>query len=96
MARTVVPEVPSGAPLPAPAVARAPYPLAVDYLGAAALLLGGLPTRRMLVAWIGLAALAVIAALTLFSHGLPLVPIAGLLLILLGVVQVLERGPRPG
>ena len=68
-----------------------PHPLAVVPLLAAAILLGGLLTRRLLVAWIGFAALFAFGALSLFGIGGPLLPVAGLLLILLTLITIIQR-----
>ena len=67
---------------------RLPAPQAILGLLAAALLLGGLLKRKMLIAWIGLAVLSVFAVLFLFGVGGVLLPVVGLLLGLLTIIQL--------
>jgi hypothetical protein len=95
-ASTVVAEVPLGAAPAPPRVVYEPYPPAVVPLGAAVLLLGGLLTGRLVVAWVGLAFLGAFALLFLFNMGAGLVPVAGLLLLLLLVVNALAPPPTEG
>lgn len=64
-------------------------PVVVPLL-AAAMLLAGLLTRKLVIAWIGLAVLFLFSALFLFSIGAGLLPMAGLLLILLTIITVLQ------
>lgn len=96
--RTVVPaEIPiSGAAQNVPQVSRVeyvPFPPAVVPLLASAMLLMGLLTRKLLVAWIGLAVLGVFAGLFLFGNGGILLPAVGLLLILLIIISLSRRRP---
>lgn len=80
-------EIPSVA-----SVEYVPYPAAIVPLIAVALLLSGLTMRKqLLIAWIGLAILFAFSVLFLFSSGAALLPVAGLLLILLTIIQLFQR-----
>ena len=68
-----------------------PYPPAIIPLLAAVLLLAGLLGRNQLLAWIGLAILLVFSLLFLFSSGGILLPIAGLLLLLLPLINHMQK-----
>jgi hypothetical protein len=97
--RTVVRELPPGAPQAPPSIVHVPYLPAVIPLAAAALLLAGLLSRTLWLAWVGLAVLCVFGVLFVFSHGLLLLPVAGLLLLLLPLIHFLQReagGSRRG
>lgn len=64
------------------------YKPAVIYLAASALLLLGLVVKKLMpLAWIGIVFLIIWSVLFLFSSGAAFLPVAGILLILLGVVQ---------
>ena len=63
------------------------HPAGIVPLVAAALLLGGLLTRKLLIAWIGFAVLSLFSVLFLFGIGGGLLPVAGLLLICLAIVS---------
>jgi hypothetical protein len=93
-ARTIVPEI-SNTGFPAEVtrvnVEYVPYPAAVVPLVAAVLLVLGLLSQKLLVAWLGLAMLSAFAMLFLFSHGGPLLPVTGLLLIVLGIITIIRR-----
>jgi len=92
---TVVSEVPlSEATQEAPEVAsveHGPYPAAAVPLLAATVLLAGLLTRQMPLAWIGMMGLLVFSVLFLFSSGAMLLPVVGLLLILLSIITLPAR-----
>ncbi|MES4787630.1 MAG: hypothetical protein C4294_19555 [Nitrospiraceae bacterium] len=85
--RTIMPEVSQGAPQGTPQFIRVPYPPAIVPLVAATLLLSGFITRKLPIAWIGQTLLSLFAVLFLFSSGGQLLPTAGLLLILLTLLQ---------
>jgi len=68
-----------------------PHPAAVVPLLTAVMLLSGLLTRKLLLAWVGFAALFAFGALSLFGIGGPLFPVAGLLLILLTLITIIQR-----
>ena len=68
-----------------------PDPDALVPLLAATLLLSGLVTRKLLIAWIGLVVLSTFGALFLFGVGGILLPVAGLLLILLTIITIIPR-----
>jgi len=68
-----------------------PHPAAVVPLLATAILLGGLLTRKLLIAWIGFAILSTFSVLFLFSIGGGLLPMTGLLLILLTIITISRR-----
>ena len=64
------------------------YKPAAIYLAASALLLLGLVIKKlMLLAWIGIVFLTIWSVLFLFSSGAAFLPAAGILIILLAVVQ---------
>ena len=88
---TVVSEIPlseasEGISQPA-TIEYTPYPAAGFPLLGAALLIVGLLTHKLAVAWGGLAILITFSVLFLFSSGAALLPIVGLLLILLVIIQ---------
>jgi len=68
-----------------------PHPAAVVPLLATAILLGGLLTRKLLIAWIGFAILSTFSVLFLFSIGGGLLPMTGLLLVLLTIITISRR-----
>jgi hypothetical protein len=63
------------------------FPALVPFLAATALLLG-LLTRKKLMAWAGLTILIAFSLLFMFGIGGILLPVSGLLLILLIVIQI--------
>lgn len=91
----VVQEVPEGnmPPYGITTFESAPYPAAVIPLGAAIFLLGGLLTKKLWIAWIGLGVLLTFSILFLFSSGAAFLPIAGILLILIIIFQFSRKGP---
>jgi len=64
-----------------------PAPQALVAILAAGAILVGLLTRKMIIAWIGLLILFVFSILFLFGVGGGLLPVAGLLMILLAIIQ---------
>ena len=93
---TLVREVPYGQPLPPGAVVRMPYQPAVAPMLAAVLLIIGLLTKRLSIAWAGLALLFLFSGLAMFSWGLAFLPGAVLLLVLLLVIRATRRTPGRG
>lgn len=64
------------------------YKSAAGYLAASASLLLGLVTKKLMpLAWVGIVFLIIWSVLFLFSTGAAFLPAAGILLILLGLVQ---------
>jgi hypothetical protein len=82
---STVQEIPleSQEPPPPAVIESEPYPAAFIPFAATVILMFGLLTDRVIVAWAGWAALTVFSGLFLFSSGGVLLPIAGVLLILL-------------
>ena len=72
-------------------IVHVPYPPAFVPLVAAALLLAGLLGRKQMLAWIGLGILLLFSLLFLFGNGGILLPIAGLLLILLLLINFIQK-----
>lgn len=68
-----------------------PTPHAIIPLSAAATLIGGLLSRKLWLAWAGFGLLLFYSAVFLFSTGAGLLPVDGLLLILLTIIQVSGR-----
>lgn len=96
MPGTLVQEVPEGEAYQAEAWATLtfiPHPASSLPLLAASAILVGLVTRRLVIAWIGLLALFAFSALLLFSVGAPLLPVAGLILVLLLIIQRSDYSP---
>ena len=82
-----------GQPLGPARVEYRPYPLAIIHLAAAALMLIGLWSRRQrALAWAGLLFLVLFGGLTVFGPGVVFLLAAGLLLLLLAVIWLLQRG----
>lgn len=92
--------VPYGQPMPQPmppgTVVRRPYQPAVIPLLAAALLIIGLLTKRLSIAWVGVALLFLFSGMFMFSWGLAFLPGAVLLLVLLFVIRAARRMPGRG
>lgn len=68
-----------------------PDPRGLITLIGAAMVISGLLTRKLLIAWLGLAFLLGFSALFLFSIGASLLPLAGILLILLTIITIFQR-----
>lgn len=68
-----------------------PYPAAAAPLLAALLFLLGLLIRKLALAWLGLTVLLVFSLLFLFSSGAALLPLVGVLLVLLTILQFSQR-----
>jgi hypothetical protein len=86
----VVKEVPLGyeGVLPVERILNEGYKPAAGYLAASALLLLGLVVKKLIpLAWIGIVFLIIWSVLFLFSSGAAFLPAAGILILLLGVVQ---------
>ena len=86
----VVQEVPQGyeGALPVERILYERYRPAAGYLAASALLLLGLLVKKILpLAWVGIVFLIIWSVLFLFSSGAAFLPVAGILIVLLGVVQ---------
>jgi len=66
-------------------------PAAVVPLLASALLIAGLATRKLTLAWVGLVVLLAFAGLFLFGIGGGLLPATGLLLMLLIVISLIQK-----
>lgn len=89
---TSIEEINTTDPVPMPvSIEYVPYPPAIVLLLAAVLLLAGLLGRKQFLAWIGLAILLLFSLLFLFSSGGILLPIAVLLLILLPLINFMQK-----
>lgn len=71
-----------------------PYPAAAAPLLASLVCLLGLLIRKYVLAWFGLAVLLIFSLLFLFSSGAALLPVAGVLLVLLTILQFNQRGEQ--
>jgi len=68
-----------------------PAPQGLVAFLSAIMLIGGLLTRKLAIAWLALAVLFVFSTLFLFGVGGGFLPVAGLLLIFLSIVTILRR-----
>lgn len=92
VSETPIEEINNADPVPlAMSIEYVPYPPAIVPLLAAVLMLTGLMGRKQILAWIGLGILLVFSLLFLFSSGGILLPIVGLLIILLPLINYLQN-----
>lgn len=92
VSETPIEEINNADPVPfAMSIEYVPYPPAIVPFLAAVLMLTGLIGRKKIFAWIGLGILLVFSLLFLFSSGAILLPIGGLLLVLLPLINYLQN-----